>query len=320
MQNFVRTGLALILVCTATCLMASTAAIGFAVSAGSFQVNAHAAQGTATLFEGSVIETGKTPSQIRLEDGTQLRLASDSRAQVYRSRVVLEKGSGQLESSSSYPIESRSLRVFSTAPDTIARVRVGDQGKVLVATVRGSVRVANSTGLAVANLTTGLSMAFDPAVGTSAAAKLAGCLYEREGSDFIFDAATKTAHGLKGADLARETGKNVQITGIEDPATHVIAVTGWKPLSGGQCAKFAKAAKESGVEAAVKSVGVTGGAVAAGAAAAGVAGAAGAGIGAAATVAVVGGVAAATTVGGLAASGTFGGSGTQTNTHPPTSR
>lgn len=320
MQNSARTLLALILVCTVTSLMGSTAAIGFAASQGSFQINTQQAQGTATLFDGTVIETGKTPSQIRLENGTQIRLASDSRAKVYESRVVLEKGSGQLESSSTYPIETHSLHVFSTAPDTIARVRVGEQGKVLVATVRGAVRVTNGAGLAVANLTTGLSMAFDPQVGASAPAKLAGCLYERDGSNFIFDAATKTAHGLKGADLAREMGKNVQITGIEDPATHVIAVTGWKPLSGGQCAKFAKVAKESGVEVAVKTVGVTGGAAVAAAAAGAAGAAAGAGIGTAATVAVVGGVAAATTVGGLAASGSFSGSSTQTNNNSPTSR
>ena len=317
MQNSVRALLALILACTVTSLMGSTGAIGFAAAQGSFQVNAQPAQGTATVFDGTVIQTGKTPSQIRLENGTQIRLASDTRVKVYQNRVVLEKGSGQLEFSSNYPMESHSLLVFSTAPDTIARVRVGDQGKVLVAAVRGAVRVTNRAGLAVANLTSGLSMAFDPQVGASAPAKLAGCLYQHDGSDFIFDATTKTAHGLKGPDLARQTGKNVEITGIEDPATHVIGVTGWKPLPGGQCAKFAKVANESGVEAAVKAVGVAGGAVATGAAAG--ATAAGAGIGAA-TVAVVGGVAAATTIGGLAASGTFGGSSTQTNSSTPTSR
>src|SRR5690242_513497 len=103
MQLSVRALLSLILVLTVTSLTASTAAIGFAAANGSFQVNAKQARDTATLFDGSVIETGKAPSQIRLDNGAQVRLATDSRAKVYEGRIVLEKGSGQLESSTTYP-------------------------------------------------------------------------------------------------------------------------------------------------------------------------------------------------------------------------
>jgi hypothetical protein len=323
MQRSVRALLALMLVCTVPSLMASTTAIGFAAAQGSFQVNSTDAQGTATLFEGSVVETGKAPSTIQLGNGAQIRLAMDSRAKIFESRLVLEKGAGQIEGSSAYPIESRTLRVTATAPNTVARIRLSEQGKVLVATVRGSVRVTNSAGLAVADVTGGLSMAFDPQVGASAPAKLAGCIYEHDGTDFIFDSATKIARGLKGSALSRQVGKNLEISGLEDPATHLIDVTAWKPLAAGQCAKFAKLAKESGVDVAVKTVGIAGGAAgaAAGAAAAGAAaGGAAAGASIAATVAVVGGVAAASTVGGLAAAGSFSSSNNQTNSNPPTSR
>jgi len=313
MQRSLRAFVLLILAGTITSLMASTSAIGLAAANGSFQVNAQEARGTATLFDGSVIETGKAASQIRLNNGAQVRLAADSRAKVYESRIVLEKGSGQLESSSAYPIESRTLRVFSTEPNTVARVLLGDQGKVLVATLHGSVRVTNGAGLAVANVTSGLSMAFDPQVGAATPAKLAGCVYERDAKDFIFDAATKTAHGLSGSGLSKQVGKNVELTGVEDPATHLISVNTWKELANRQCGKFAAMAKEAGVEAAAKTIGVAGGAAAG--AAAGAAGAA-AGVSVATTVAVVGGVAAATTVGGLAAAGSFGGSSSPT----PTSR
>ena len=308
---------------TVTSLTASTEAIGFAAANGTFQVNAKEARGTATLFDGSLIETGKAPSQIRLGNGAQVRLATESRAKVFEGRIVLEKGSGQLESSTTFPLESRSLRVYSTEPNTVARVVVGGEGKVLVATLRGTVRVTNGAGLAVANVTSGLSMAFDPQVGASAPAQLAGCVFESNGKQFIFDASTKVEHGLSGSGLSKQVGKNLEITGIEDPATHLINVTTWKQLPAGQCAKFAKLAKESGSEMAAKTIGVAGGAAAAGAAGAAAAGAAGAaaGVGVATTVAVVGGVAAASTVGGLAASGSFsGGTGNSNNSNNSTSR
>ena len=325
MELSARALFSLILVLSVTSLMASTGAIGFAAANGTFQVNTEQAQGTATLFDGSVVETQKAPSLIRLSNGAEFRLATDSRAKVYEARIVLEKGAGQLESSSAYPIESRSLRVYSTEPNTIARVTVSDQGRVLVATLRGTVRVANSGGFAVANVVTGLSMAFDPQVGASAPAKLSGCLFESNGKSFIFDGATKVAHGLSGSGMTKYAGKNVEITGIENPTTHLINVTSWKQLPTRECDKFAKVAKESGVETAAKTVGVgaaagAGAGADAGAAAGTAAGAAAGGMGVAATVAVIGGVAAASTVGGLAASGSFSGSNTPTTPNPATSR
>ncbi|MBZ5577642.1 MAG: hypothetical protein LAP40_13860 [Acidobacteriia bacterium] len=315
MQLSTRALVALILVGSVTSLMASSAAIGFVAANGSFQVNAQQARGNATLFDGSVIETTKAPSQLRLENGVQLRLATDSRATVYQGRVVLEKGSGQLESSSPFPVESRTLRVFSTGPNTVARVQLDGQKRVLVAALKGSVRVTNSSGIVLANLPSGLSMAFEPQVGASAPARVSGCLFQKGGKDFVYDGTTKVALELTGTGLDKQVGKNVEVTGIQNPATQAIAVTGLKPVSGGNCAKFAKMVEKSGVEAAAAATGAAGTVAAAGAGAA--AGAA-AGAGVAATATVIGGVAAAATVGGLAAAGGF--SGPSQNTNPPTSR
>src|SRR5579862_9781659 len=58
MKTSVRTLLALTLACSVSSLMGSTPAIGFAATQGSFKVNAQQAQGTATVFDGTVIETG----------------------------------------------------------------------------------------------------------------------------------------------------------------------------------------------------------------------------------------------------------------------
>ena len=142
----------------------------------------------------------------------------------------------------------------------------------------------------------------------------------KNGGDFIYDRVTRVALQVGGKELISQAGRNLEITGIENPSTHVITVMGWKPVSGGNCAKFAKLAETSGVEAAAAATGAAGSAGAVGAAGAATAGG-GAGIGTRATVAVVGGVAAAVTAGGLAASGQFSGSPSNApNQNPPTSR
>lgn len=300
----------LILVCTLTSLMASTAAIGFVAASGSFQLDSQPAHGNATLFDGSVIETGSAPSQLRLNNGVQLRLATDSKAIVYQGRVVLEKGSGQLESSSAYSLEGRTLRVYSTAPNSVARLQLEDGGRVLVATLKGSVRVTNSTGMLLANLPSGLSMAFQPKVSATAPARVSGCLYQKDGKDFVFDSNTRAAVEITGTGLDKQLGKNVDITGIQKSSSQAIAVTELKPVSGGNCAKFAKLAEKSGVEAAAAATG-----------AAGAAGAATAGISTAVTATIIGGVAAAATVGGVAAAGGFSGNSQNgTNNKTTTSR
>jgi hypothetical protein len=69
-----------------------------------------------------VIETKVSSSQLRLNNGVSLRLAAESRARVYESRLVLEKGIGQLESTH-YRIEVASL-VEADKPGAKAREKL----------------------------------------------------------------------------------------------------------------------------------------------------------------------------------------------------
>ena len=103
-----RAVLSLALTCAVTPLTAAAPAIGLATANGSFEVNSARVWGNATLFDGSVVETAKAPSQVKLNNGAQLRLATGSRAIVHDGRLVLEKGSSQLESAAAYPVEARS--------------------------------------------------------------------------------------------------------------------------------------------------------------------------------------------------------------------
>lgn len=295
-------------------LPAWNSAIGSAITNGSFQVDQARVWGNATLFDGSIIETASAPSQLQLIGGAQVRLAADTRATVYQKKLILESGYGQIESAPGYEVEARSLRV-SGSRDTITRVKLAGDGKVIVAAVRGAVRVTNSTGVLVATIEAGESLDLEPqAAGASAPTKVTGCLLEKAGKSIVVDQTTSVVLELRGTDLEKEIGNRVEITGVAENspasvpgASQLIRVAGLKVVGKGGCSSIAR------------KVGATGGAVAIGAAgtSAGAAGAGAAtGIGAG-TIAVIGGVAAAATVGGLAAAGSLPG---QSQSPPSASR
>jgi len=297
--------LALVLCGTVSLSLSSSPAIGLAVAEGSFQVDHARVWGNATLFDGNLIETSASSSRLKLENGVAVQLASDSRARVYQSRLILEKGTGQLESAN-YRIEADSLRVTPDSPGSVARVQVSGENRIVVAAYQGSVRVSNSQGVLVARLDTGRELAFEPqAEGSAAPTKVSGCLLRKDGQLVIVDATTNVVIQLQGAGLEDQLGSHVEITGsavTQAPtvagASQIVNVTDVKLVAKGGCASVAKKI----------------GAVAvAGAAAGAVAG----GLSTGAIVAIVAGVAAVGSTVGLAASGSLPGQGSSV---PSTSR
>lgn len=254
-----------------------------------------------------------------------MRLSAETRVQVYHRKLVLQAGLGQLESAADYEVEARSLRITTADPHSVARIRLDGDRKVMVAAVRGTVRVKNSSGLLVANVEAGKSLDFEPqAAGAAAPTRVSGCLLTKAGKIVVVDQTTNVLIELQGTALDREIGNHVEITGsAADNATSVpgasqlIHVAGLKQISKGGCAAVAKKVGATAVAAGVgagTAAGVGAGAAAGAAGAAGAATAAGIGVG---TIAVIGGVAAAATVGGLAAAGSLPG---QSDTPPSASR
>lgn len=297
--------LALVLCGTVSISFSSAPAIGLAVAEGSFQVNHARVWGNATLFDGNLIETSESSSRLQLESGVAMRLASDSRARVYQSRLVLEKGTGQLESAN-YLIEADTLRVSPDSPGSVARVQVNGDNRVIVAAYQGSVRVSNSQGVLVAKLDTGRELTFEPqTAGPATLTKVSGCLLRKGGQLVIVDETTNVVMQLQGAGLEANLGNRVEIGGSaasEAPtvsgASQTINVTEVKVIAKGGCATVAKKI----------------GAVAVAGAAAGVAAG---GISTGAIVAIVAGVAAVGSTVGLAAAHALPGQG---QSPPATSR
>ena len=303
-------------------LPAAGSAIGMAVATGSLTVNHSQVWGNATLFDGSLVETATGYSQLQLEKGVQVRLASESRATIHEGRLVLEAGQGELESASGYEVEARTLHIRAAAQGTQARIKLTDANVVMVAAVHGAVRVSNAAGVLIARVDAGTTLSFEPqAAGAEAPTKVSGCLLAKSGRFILAERTNHVILEVTGLGVAEEIGNQVEISGKADTgkphvadASQIIKVVGLRQIHKGGCSAMAKkvgAATVAGAAAATVAAGAgTGVAGAAGAAtataavtaagAAGAATAAGIGIG---TVAVIGGVATAATVGSLAAVG-----------------
>jgi hypothetical protein len=299
-------------------MYAAGTSIGMAIANGSFQVDHARVSGNSSLFEGSFIETAHAGSQIQLHTGTQMRLASETRATVYQRRLVLESGQGELSAARGFEVEAHALHISGESSDAQARIRVDNSRRVMVATLRGTVRVTNAAGLLVARIEAGNALNLEPqSEGATAPTRAGGCLVQKDGRFLLVERTTNVTLQLAGSGLGAQLGNRVEIIGKAEAMTphmgdapQVVSVMELKLVSKGGCAAVAKkiGATVAAAGAATAAAGAAGAGAGAATAAAGVGAATAAGIGAG-TVAVIGGVAAAATIGGLAAAGEMPGQG-----------
>ena len=278
--------------------LAATPAIGTVVAKGSFRVDDATVAGNATLFEGTTVETHGAGSSLDLLSGARLLLAAESKGRIFSDRLILEKGSGQIEKGVALGVEARGLTVRTETAEGSARILLAGTARVQVAAMSGSVRVLNSQGSLVASIRPGnaLEFAFQA---SGEPWKLTGCLRAVPGHYLITDEVTNVTVEVSGSGLDKEAGNRVEVTGANDStATPVSGVTQYIRVSG-----VKRLGKNCVVPDKAAAAGAGGGSGKAG----GAAGGAKAGIGIA-TIAVIGGVAAAAVIGGLAASGSLSGS------------
>ena len=288
-------GLAVVLAAQLSVGMAASPVIGVATARGGIKMDNTSVAGNGTLFEGTTVETGRTGSDLSLNNGVRMQLASGSKGTIYRDRIVLERGESQLSSPadarSDYRVEARSLRVLADGPNSAGRVQLVASNRVQVAALRGNVRVTNADGIVLASLAAGRALEFEPqASGASAPSTLTGCVVKQDGKLFLTDETAGVRVELRGLP-DKHAGHRLQITG--SPVPNAVAAAGASQVL--QVGAF----KELGDKCTRKAAGAAAGAGAAGAgAAAGAAGAAAGGIGA--TTAVVAGVVVAAAATGAA--------------------
>jgi hypothetical protein len=292
---------------------ASEPVIGMASSQNGVTLNDSKVSGTATLFEGSTVQS-EGFSRIHLKNGTRLDLAGGSKAQVFANRASLTSGTSEVQSPSGFELDTNTLKIRTSDSNSIARVKI-ENDHILVTALNSPVNVLNSQGLLVAKVAPGMPLSFLPQGATAANAfNVTGCVIQKNGVAILDDETGKQTFELRGLDFTRAVGNRTHVVGTIDAtataaqgASQVVKATSATVTRKGGCNK--QAAALGGTTTAAGMAGAAAGAAAAGAGAAGAAAGVGAGVaaGIGTTAAVVGGVAAATaaTVGGLAAAGTF---------------
>jgi hypothetical protein len=271
-------------------LSAATPGIGIAMSEGNIFINSSASAGNATIFDGSTLETQSAASQVRLNGGAQLKLASDSKGTVYSDHVDLQKGSANI---SGYYANANGLKVRADGKASAA-ISMRDQGVVEIAALTGDVHVFNAAGLNVANLAPGRALDLRPQdAGASAASSLTGCTKKAGNDTLLTDETSSVTVQLRGGNA--KNNRRYQVTGAMVPNA--------TPATGATQVLNVSNARELG---ACGAGGAAGAPAAGGAAAGGLSGAAIAGIVVAAAAAVA--------VGATAAAGGFS-SGTANNTN-----
>ena len=230
---------------------AAAPAIGIATTRGDFQIDRTSVSGNATILDGSLVETGRSGSELRLYEGTGVRLGEDSRGQVVRNRLVLEQGSAQVNARKGYAIDAAGLEV-QAAPSSAAQISVASQGRIEVAAISGAVQVKNGTGVLLAQVLPGRALAFSlQESGAAPPERVTGVVTERNGHYFLTDQTAGVRVELVGSDLGKLVGKLVEVTGTLDTAAtpapsaaHVVNVIDTRVIVQGP--KLARAAAGSG--------------------------------------------------------------------------
>jgi len=132
--------------------------IGIATGVGAFSVNSAPVTGNVDVIDGAQLRTTIAPSDVHLDNGVELRLATRSAGTVFDDHLVLREGAIRVANFDSYKVHVSDLQVQADTPGTAAIVRMS--GKTIeIASIGGSVTVTDG-GAMLTRVTAGSKMAF----------------------------------------------------------------------------------------------------------------------------------------------------------------
>lgn len=211
---------------TCTCMLGAAtvpaSSIGTATANGEMQVDGSSIRSNSTLFDGSVLQTSRVRSDVRLADGSQLVLNPDSRITLYRDRGVLQQGLAMQRNADKHAIVANGLKVASEAPSGTVLVDIQNSTHMKVEAQRGAADVRTAAGDLVARIEPGKALSFDTAPRESllpASIKIAGTLRPISGQYALTDKVSGVTFQLRGANLATYAGSPVQVIGMIASAT-----------------------------------------------------------------------------------------------------
>lgn len=209
----------LALFCMATYALAGTTALGTASVRGNMRVDGYTVNGDATVFNGSVVETGDASANLRMERGVDISMSKSTLGTVYSDRFVLQRGASELTSSGSFRLEANGLRVTADKPNSVGVVTLTPQNAVEVAALAGSFEVRDGQGLLLSNVLPGRPLSFAMQAGSTNPYFVSTVgLLDSENGQFYLTTDENVRYVLTGADLQKYVGDKVVISGTLQPA------------------------------------------------------------------------------------------------------
>jgi len=184
-------------------------------------VDGYAVQGNGTLFDGTTVESGQAPATLRLDGGTEIKLATNSHGVVHRDRLVLLSGETQLKTMlSPFFLEADGLRVVPGGPNALGIVSLRSENRVDVAAVAGKFQITDGKGFSLANMSPGATMSFYPAASAAAqgGSVIEGLVSYRDGNYYLTTHDNST-YQLIGKDLQKFVNDKVVVVGTLQAAT-----------------------------------------------------------------------------------------------------
>jgi ferric-dicitrate binding protein FerR (iron transport regulator) len=137
---------------------AETLEIGVASAVRALSVNNALTMGNVEVFEGAELRTTIAPSDVHLDRGVDVRLASRSAGTVFGDHMVLRDGAIRVANFANYPVQVQDLQVQADAPGTTAIVRRTAK-TIEVASIGGTVKVTDG-GAMLTRVAAGSKMSF----------------------------------------------------------------------------------------------------------------------------------------------------------------
>ena len=199
---------------------AESVSIGTVSARGDFRVDSHVVRGNATLFNGSVVETGGATADLRMGEGAAITMSTNSRGILYRDRLVLQQGESELTAPQAFQLQVESLRVVASGPKSQGVVSLTPNNTVQVSSLSGTFNVTNDHGLALASVSPGRAMTFAFQVNPVGSAFTGtGRVSFSNGHYYLTLKSTGAKYEIQGQGLAKLVGKEVTITGTIQSAT-----------------------------------------------------------------------------------------------------
>ena len=202
------------LVCMFSYSAAETVSIGTASARGDMRIDSYMVKGNATLFDGTVVETGQATADLRLDKGTEITMSTSSRGTLYRSRLVLQRGESELAANSSFQLEANGLRVTPNETNSRGVVSLRAGNTVEVAALNGSFGVTNDHGVLLASVRPGHALSFAIQAGAAPSSTLFSGegVISFENGHYYFE-SLEGKYELTGKDFKRYVGTKVHISG-----------------------------------------------------------------------------------------------------------